>query len=443
MPASGQLWATRFQIGKETVAGTGVAATRVAYFNSDGVLTRTRAPREHRFAVGRRDNILDYTNGPIEAAGSVGMPMSASEILELLSITVQGSVTPTTPTGATNGRQWVFKPSSTTDSATLEWDDGARQWRGLGVKGNGLTIQGSVADTNMVTCDLFATDVALNALTGALTERVPTFIEGWQTLVYVDAYGSAPGKSQIPSFLRNWNIPFNNQLGRFYAAGNTLATNRITQGELQASGTFTIDAYSTQAATEFANWDAGTKRVVRLEFLGTRGSIEASVNEVQTITMTGTPAGGSVVINVLGQPVTIVFDSTSAQAKTAIDTALAVFGTGYTVTVTGGPLPGTPLTVTFDGAGLAGRDIAQMTLTTNSLTGGTIPTATFGTTTPGYYGGEKVTVDIPGAWTAVDLSGQNDNVRTYDLTFQSVYEPTTLASMIAYTCLNSRTALYS
>lgn len=441
MPASGQLWATRFQIGKEVTPGTGVAATRVAYFNSDGTLTRTRAPREHRFAVGRRDNILDYTNGPIEAAGSVGMPMSASEILELLSITVQGSVTPTTPTGATAGRQWVFKPSSTTDSATLEWDDGARQWRGLGVKGNGLTIQGSVADTNMVSCDLFATDVALNSLTGALTERVPTFIEGWQTVVYVDAFGTAPGRTQIPSFLRNWNIPFNNQLGRLYLAGNTLATNRITQGELQASGTFTIDAYSTQAATEFANWDAGTKRVVRLEFLGTRGSIESSINEAQTITITGTPTGGSVTLSVLGQPVVIPYNSNAAAVKTLIDTALAVYGTGYTVTVTGGALPALT-TVTFDGAGVAGRDIGQISLVTNSLTGGTSPDVTLATTVPGYYGGERVTVDIPGAWTAVDLSGQNDNVRTYDLTFQSVYEPTTLASMIAYTCFNSRTALY-
>jgi hypothetical protein len=86
--------------------------------------------------------------------------------------------------------------------------------------------------------------------------------------------------------------------------------------------------------------------------------------------------------------------------------------------------------------------VPQMTLGTNSLTGGTAPAPTFGTTTPGYYGGEVVQVDLPGAWTAVDLSGRNDGVRTYDLTFQSVYEPSTLAAMIAYTCLNSRTSLY-
>jgi hypothetical protein len=442
MPQSGQLWGTRFQIGKETVAGVGVPATRVMYFNPDGTLTRSRAPREHRFAVGRRDNVLDYTNGPIEAAGSVGMPMSSDEIMELLAISVQATPTPTTPTGATAGRQWVFKPGGAVDSATLEYDDGARQWRGLGVKGNNLTIQGAVNDTNMVSCDLFATDVAINALTGALSERVPTFMEGWQTLIYVDAFGAAPGTTQIPSFLYNWNIPLGNQLGRLQLAGNTLATNRITSGELQASGTFTVDAFSAQAATEFANWDAGTKRTVRLEFLGPRAGIEAAINEVQTITVTGTPTGGNFVISVLGQPATILFNSTNAQAQTAINAALAVFGTGYTVTVTSGPLPGTPLTVTFDGAGVAGRNIPQMSLVTNALTGGTTPTATFGTTTAGYYGGKLVQIDIPGAWTAVNLGGSNDGVRTYELTFAAVYEPTTLAAMIAYTCLNNRTTLF-
>jgi hypothetical protein len=405
MPASGQLWSTRFQIGKETTAGVGVAATRVMYFNPDGTLTRTRAPREHRFAVGRRDNVLAYTNGPIEAAGSIGMPMSADEILELLAISVQGGVTPTTPTGATAGRKWVFKPSNTVDSVTLEWDDAARSWR-------------------------------------ALAERVPTFMEGWQTILYADPFGSAPGQSQIPSFLRNWNIPLSNQLGRLYLAGNTLATNRITQGELQASGTLTIDAASAQAATEFANWDAGTKRTIRLEFLGPRAEFEAAINEVQTLTTTGTPAGGTFTLVVLGQTTaTIAFNAAAATVQTAINNALAVLGSTYTVTCTGGPLP-TGVVITFDGAGVAGRDIPLITLGTNALTGGTTPTINVAATTAGYYGGRIVQVDIPGAWTAFDLSGNQDNVRTYDCTFQAVYEPTVLAAMIQYTCYNNRSSLY-
>jgi hypothetical protein len=442
MPASGQLWATRFQIGKEVTAGTGVAATRVMYFNPDGVLTRTRAPREHRFAVGRRDNVLAYTNGPIEAGGSVGLPMSSEEMLELLLISVQGSVTPTTPTGATAGRQWVFKPSPTVDSATVEWDDAARQWRGLGVKGNNLSIQGAVGDTNMVTCDLFATDVQLNALTGALAERVPTFMEGWQTLVYVDPFGTAPGTTQIPSFLRNWQVQVGNQLGRLQLAGNTLATNRITQGELQVSGSLTVDANSAQAATEFANWDAGTKRVVRLEFLGPRAEIEAAINEVQTLTTTGTPTGGTFTLVVLGQVTgTIAFNATAGAVATAINTALAPLGSTYTVSTSGGPLP-TGVPITFDGAGVAGRNIPPITIGTNALTGGATPAPAIAQTTAGYYGGRSVAVDIPGAWTSVALGGSNDGVRTYDLALQSVYDPTNLAAMIAFTLINSRATAY-
>jgi hypothetical protein len=442
MVASGQLWGTKFQIGRETIAGTAVAATRVIYFNSDGSLSRTQKAREQRFAVGRRDNRLGVTNGPVEAGGTVSFPMSASEILEPLAFTVQGGVTATTPTGATAGRQWVFKPSVTIDSATLQWDDAARQWHATGVQGDTFTIKGSVNDTNMVTVDLFATDVVQNALTGALTDRVPTFLEGWQTLIYVDTFGTVPGRSQIPGFLHSWNVPFNNQLGRWYAAGNTLSANRLTQGELDVTGTLTVDAYSAQAAAEFANWGNGVKKTIRLEFLGTRGSIEASVNEVQTVAFTGVPTGGTATVNILGQSVVLPFDANAAAVKVLIDAALAVLGTGYTVSVTGGPLPAST-TVTFDGAGLAGRNIAQMTLTTNSLTGGTAPTAAFGTTTPGYWGGEMVQVDIPAAWSSFDLSGDTDGIRTYDLEFMSIYEPTTLAAMISYTCLNNRTALYA
>jgi len=40
-----------------------------------------------------------------------------------------------------------------------------------------------------------------------------------------------------------------------------------------------------------------------------------------------------------------------------------------------------------------------------------------------------ITIDIPGIWTAVDLSGNNQGVRTYSLTFQSIYSAT-LAAML-------------
>jgi hypothetical protein len=437
----GQLWSGTLQIGKETVAGTAVAATRKLY-TREPALTVERDPRVHRFATTTRDNVRAYTNGPVMAGGSLSMPMSADEIIEMLLIGVQGSVTPTTPAGDTLGRLWTFKPAGALDSATLEWADGARTWVGPGFKGNSLTITGAANEANDLSIDLFGNDVVAGSLTGALSERVPTFFEGWQTRMYIDPFTGTPGTTPIPGVLRNWTVTINNNLARVYTADLTLAANRITSGELDMTAQLTFDAYQSRSLTEFNNWAAGTQRMVRLEFMGPADEIEAGANEVQTLTATGTPTGGSATVNILGQDAVIVFNSTNAQAQTSINAALAVLGTGHTVTVTGGPWPGTALTVTFTGSQVSGRDIAQATLTTNAFTGGTTPGVTFGTTTPGRNGRKYVAIDLPGAWTAVNLGGSADGVRTYEFSLQPIYQ-TTLASMGQILCHNARTTAYA
>ena len=442
MANAGQLWSTAVQIGKETTPGTVVAATRKVYYR-EPMFNRQRAPRVHRFATGTRDNVRAVTNGPIEATGSLSLPMSASEIIELLLITIQGGVTPTTPSGATDARQWVFKPGGSIDSATFEFDDGARVQKALGMRGNSMTIAGSAMEENVLSLDLFGTDVTIGgSLTGALSERVPSFTEGWQTRIFLDAFGtSTPRSTPIPGFLRNWSIQFNGNLARVYTADNTLAANRVTTGEIDVTATLTVDAYSNQTTTEYTNWDAGTKRHLGLEFLGPADGIEAGANEVQTITVSGTPTGGTFIISVLGQAVTLNFDDTSAEVQTAINAALAVLGTGHTVGVAGAGFPGAAATVTFSGAQVSGRDIPTMSLTTNSLTGGTAPDVAFATTTPGRSGREYVAIDLPGAWTSIQLGGSADGIRTYELTMQGVYD-SVLAAMAAITCQNNRATAF-
>jgi hypothetical protein len=438
----GQLWSSVAQWGLETTAGTAVAATRKMYLR-EPVLSRERAPRVHRFATGTRDNVRAYTNGPITASGSFSMPLSAAEILEVLAISVQGGVTATTPSGATNARLFTYKPVGSLDSITMEWDDGARVYEGVGMRGNSMTIAGSAMEENTVSVDLFGTDVTVGgSLTGALSERTPSFFEGWQTRLYIDSFSATPGTTPMPGLLRNWSVQFNNNLGRVYTADNTLAANRITSGELDITATLTFDAYAAQTATEFANWDATTLRMLRLEFLGPADGIEAGANEVQTVNTTGVPTGGTFTLRVLGQTTAAIdFDATAGEVQTAINNALAVLGTGHTVACTVGPLTTDPVTVTFSGAQVAGREIPTMSMVTNSLTGGTAPSTTFGTTTPGRSGREYVVIDLPGAWTSVNLGGSADGVRTYEMGFQSIYQ-STLASMASIAAQTSRTAMF-
>lgn len=105
----------------------------------------------------------------------------------------------------------------------------------------------------------------------------------------------------------------------------------------------------------------------------------AATAEVQTITITGTPTGGTFTLGFDGETTgALDFDFTNVEIDTALE-ALTNLAPGD-VTVTGGPGPGTPWVVTFNSAL---GDVPVMTLVNNSLTGGVAPTVTITTGTPG------------------------------------------------------------
>jgi hypothetical protein len=435
----GEIFREVWAIGRETAPGAAALATRKVYVGSPS-LTRPQETRQHPVATGTRDNNRSVTLGPVEAGGSVQMSVSADELLEWLLITVAGAVTPTTPTGATNARLWTFKPSNTTDTITIERNDGANLQRGIGYRGNQITIAGSVAGDNTATIELFGQDVIQNwaGPLSTVTDRVPTLLEGWQTRMFLDTFGTAPGVTYIPGALVNWSIVFGGNLSRRYTAANTLAASNINLGTLTINGNITMVADAAQAITELVNASAATQRVMQLEFIGPASGIEAGANEVQTISVTGGPTAGTFTVNAFGSTVgPIAFNSTAAAAQTLFD---AVFGTGNTA-VTGGPLPTTPLTVTFVGS-MAGYDWPTMSLGTNTLTGGTTPTATFATTTPGRSGARFVRVAVPLAWSAPDTNQEDQGSRAYQYGFNYVYDPTNLSAGIQYQLQNARTTAY-
>jgi len=118
----------------------------------------------------------------------------------------------------------------------------------------------------------------------------------------------------------------------------------------------------------------------------------AGTSEVQTVTITGTPTGGDFVLVYGGDATTdLAYNATAAAVQAALQ-ALPSIGAGN-VTVAGSA--GGPYTVTFGGT-LANEDVAQMHATGN-FTGGTSPTVTVATTTPGSSGQLlKLTDDVSG-----------------------------------------------
>jgi hypothetical protein len=102
---------------------------------------------------------------------------------------------------------------------------------------------------------------------------------------------------------------------------------------------------------------------------------------VQTVTITGTPTGGTFTLIYRGkETATIAYNATNATVQSALE-ALSTIGTGN-VTVTGGPGPGTPYVVTAAGT-LAGSNMELIEGNAAALTGGTTPSVSVVMTTRG------------------------------------------------------------
>jgi len=104
------------------------------------------------------------------------------------------------------------------------------------------------------------------------------------------------------------------------------------------------------------------------------------ISEVQTVTITGDPTGGTFTLTYSGQTTAgIAYNAAAAAVQTALEN-LSNLVPGD-VTVTGGPGPATPYVVTFR-AGMG--NVVQMTASAAGLTGGTAPAVAVATTTTGY-----------------------------------------------------------
>lgn len=109
-------------------------------------------------------------------------------------------------------------------------------------------------------------------------------------------------------------------------------------------------------------------------------AVLGGTNEQQTITVTGTPTGGTFTLTYNGATTaTIAFNAAASAVVTALE-ALPNIGAGN-VTGAGGALPGTPVVITFTNQ-LGKQNVNAMTAA-HAFTGGTTPAIAVTTTTAG------------------------------------------------------------
>ncbi len=119
--------------------------------------------------------------------------------------------------------------------------------------------------------------------------------------------------------------------------------------------------------------------------------------DVQTVTITGTPTGGSFVLGFNGKiTAPIAYNAIASAVQSALQ-ALATIGSGN-MTCSGGPLPGTPVVCTFAGALASGLQ-PLIVAGNGGLTGGSGPTVAVAHTTPGLPQDTiSITAGIPILW---------------------------------------------
>ncbi|MFB6665946.1 hypothetical protein [Streptomyces parvus] len=133
-------------------------------------------------------------------------------------------------------------------------------------------------------------------------------------------------------------------------------------------------------------------------------------SEVQTVTVTGTPTGGTYTLTWSGQTTAAIpYNATAAQVKTALEN-LSNIEAGD-LTVSGGPHPGTVITVTFGGQ-FMGDDVAAMTASGASLTGGSTPGVSIGTTTAGGAGTASDGTEVFAGFLATESSFAPGSTKT-------------------------------
>jgi hypothetical protein len=445
---AGESWRQIFQIGKEVTDSTPVAATRKLYLA--GNITRERAVHLVEVNTGTRSRVVDAKARSVVAGGSVNQPISADEILELLYMGV--TATPTTTSQASPTP--TVQPASFTNATT----GGTIAAGVISARYTIVTPAGESQPLNVVattTTTTGASTVTLGAVTPLPTgtTAVRYYITAPGAAVTTATYAgtnatgasitlTAPGDGVTlppsatpgpvytwvfaPSDLQPCTLEFNDGYNAWQETGVKANTVHIA-GSVGADTIVTCDLFGTEAVysgqpgatfsgmtpaltDRTPDFISGWETKVYIDpFGGTPGS---------TVMQHALTAWDFTLTNNLARK--YFADDTVATGKVTVG-ALAVAGT---------------FTIEGDSHGLAeylNRENAVKRVV--RLEFGNNRSAGTGTAM------KKIWVDIPGAWTTVDLTPEDQNTKVFRFGYNYVYDPTN-AFPIRYTVVNARSTAF-
>ena len=268
----------KVQAGKESTAGTAVAATAKWMANLlhpvVGDLQWTQ-PEEERGALAGAYRA--YAAQRMAEMGNLTGDVTFEDLPIWAGMSIVGGVTPTQPdsAGAPNTYLWTYEPSltsaNTPDTYTVEWGDDVQVWESEYCFGTGLEISGSLGEAWQLSMPVVGRQHTSTTFTGGLSDRTVESVLTNLSKVYFDDSGGTIGSTQITNAIRDftWNM------GDHFTAFFTLDGNKyfskhserkFANGSPELDITMVVDSTTKTLLT--TKYTAGTVQLVRIEGIG-------------------------------------------------------------------------------------------------------------------------------------------------------------------------------
>ena len=259
-------WSRKIQIGKETVAGTAVAATHV--WAGEGVPDEGIDLRQQDYASGSAaGNDKTYIAG---YAGTIALDPTPATYEQLPMLLEMGIETETgTQDGAGTAYVYVYNfpelAAGTLKTATIEAGNGQQAKEIAYCFAESINLTGAPGEPIMMSAAIRGRQWSTTTYTGALTPAaVNPIIFSTGALYTDDAFGNW-GNTALASTLYGFNLDINTGFVAKGTADGSLTFDFAHMNNFQALLSVTFE-YNANAVLEEADWRAQTPRYLRLLF---------------------------------------------------------------------------------------------------------------------------------------------------------------------------------
>lgn len=258
------------QIGKESVAGTRVAADIIWLGSGEMTDQRTwHAPdTEER-------NSLSLEHRQIEVAKQSQFVYRGSitfeQILFLLDMGVKGSVSPSTPTNGVLTRDWTYTPNNSSlnvpETYTIEYFDNQQEYEfGHGIVEQ-MALNFPMGEVGNVQATLFGQGTAKATKTAALSDPTVEDVVSQKGKIYIDTSWANLGNTQKSGLLANSSIAFTTGFAPVPLADGSTDFSTYAERKRALDVTMTL-RHNSDGVAQFDNYAAATGIFVRLEWTG-------------------------------------------------------------------------------------------------------------------------------------------------------------------------------